>query len=352
MTDSQVPAAWGDLLTSLTSAKGRVLVVGPVDCGKTTFTTLLAARRAAQTGTSFVIDADLGQSEIGPPACVSIGKFTREMSVLSEAQVILSSFVGATSPAGITSSIIEAVCHSIDAARDENVIVDTGGYATKPEAWLQISCLAAVVRPTNVVILQRGNEAAPLQRILGNTGAMQVHVPPLADSLQVKSREYRTQRRRLKFAAALHDAEILEFDFQSVPVIPTWLGAGAPLPAHLFTFAKQALAPSIRVYHAEQWGNQLGLLVSALPHPSAPAIHGIRSATKTSDVHCIPAPALKNKLVGLVAKSGTLLALGILEKLDCKRGIMGIRTNLRTAQSATALHLGRLSLRADGSEIN
>lgn len=346
-----MPAEWKEVLAKTSAAAGHVLIVGPVDCGKTTFTTLLAARRTSLNGSVVIIDADLGQSEIGPPACISAGIFDHGMSTMSQASVLYSSFVGAVSPAAVTASMVKALLQVLNAVSGPRCILDTGGYALRSEAWQQIMCLAAAIRPTDIVLLQRANEAAPLERMLRLLPNVAVHAPLLPNNLQVKSREYRSQRRRMRFSAALNPSSLLEFDFAATPLVPTWLGTGNAVPSHLYAYIKQALAPSIRLYHAEYWGNQLGLLVSAEPLAKSPALQSIRSATKTTEVHCILAPMLKNKLVGLVSHNQSLLALGILEKLDCKRGVLGIRTTLRTTQSVGAIHLGHISLHADGSEI-
>ncbi len=351
MTSASIPGEWDEVLQRVSRAKGHVLVVGPVDCGKTTFTTLLASSQASTAGSAVVIDADLGQTEIGPPACVTVGSFSSDMSALSQASVLHSAFVGAVSPSGVTSMLIGALCQCMAATSDVRLIVDTGGYAMRQDAWEQIISIAAVVQPSDIVLLQRSHEVAPLERMLRLLPGVTLHVPPLAAGLQIKSREYRSQRRRIKFSAALTPSSLLEFDFWSTPVLPTWLGTGKTLPTHLYSYVKQVLAPSVKVYHAEQWGDQLGLLVNVEPTPSAPALHAIRSATKAVDVHCIPAPSLKNRLVGLVAQSRSLLALGIVEKLDCRRGIVGIRTPIRTPLSVAAIQLGRLNMRADGTEI-
>jgi polynucleotide 5'-kinase involved in rRNA processing len=64
-----------------------VLVLGARDTGKTTLVTYLAHALLADGGSVVVVDADLGQSEIGPPTTVGLGYLRGRVARLAAPEV-------------------------------------------------------------------------------------------------------------------------------------------------------------------------------------------------------------------------------------------------------------------------
>src|SRR5919197_322767 len=87
-----------DAIATLTSHPGRIFVVGGVDSGKTTFARRLALA-ALESGQSVaLVDADLGQSTIGPPGTVGLKLVTGREDLEEGAPPDAMAFVGAISP--------------------------------------------------------------------------------------------------------------------------------------------------------------------------------------------------------------------------------------------------------------
>src|SRR5437764_3353946 len=76
----------------------RLIVVGGTDTGKTTFCTLVANEALAKGRRVAVLDCDLGQAEIGPPACVGLGLPTERIGSLGDVRPASLAFLGLTSP--------------------------------------------------------------------------------------------------------------------------------------------------------------------------------------------------------------------------------------------------------------
>jgi polynucleotide 5'-hydroxyl-kinase GRC3/NOL9 len=118
------------------AARSRLtLVVGDVDTGKTCLATFLANGLLARGFRVGVVDADLGQSEIGPPTTIGLGHVTRALTRLGDAEAVGLSFVGSTSPRGHVAVTVEATYRM--AARAfalglERVVVDTCGLIEGP----------------------------------------------------------------------------------------------------------------------------------------------------------------------------------------------------------------------------
>src|SRR6266481_3255971 len=152
------------------AARARVtLILGTSDTGKTFLTARLAAALAARGERVAVVDADVGQSEIGPPTTVGLGRVSGALARLGDAEVIALEFVGDTSPVRYIRETADATGRLVRRALDagfERVLVDTGGLVEGP---LGLALKRAKVRaadPDLVLVLQRREESEPIERAL------------------------------------------------------------------------------------------------------------------------------------------------------------------------------------------
>jgi polynucleotide 5'-hydroxyl-kinase GRC3/NOL9 len=118
------------------AAAARVtLVLGATDTGKTTLVTRLAGALAAAGRSVGVVDADLGQSDVGPPTTVGLGRVRQPIAHLADAELIALEFLGATSPARCMRETAEATARLVRRALDlgcDRVLVDTSGLVAGP----------------------------------------------------------------------------------------------------------------------------------------------------------------------------------------------------------------------------
>jgi polynucleotide 5'-hydroxyl-kinase GRC3/NOL9 len=152
------------------AARVRVtLILGTSDTGKTSLTARLAGALAARGERVAVVDADVGQSEIGPPTTVCLGRVTGALARLGDAELWALEFVGDTSPVRYIRETADATGRLVRralAAGFERVLVDTGGLVEGP---LGLALKRAKVRaadPDLVLVLQRRDESEPIARAL------------------------------------------------------------------------------------------------------------------------------------------------------------------------------------------
>src|SRR4051794_11788550 len=90
--------AYGRLL----AAPGVVVLLGGIETGKTTFGIELARRSAAAGVATAIVDADIGQSVVGPPTTVGLKMIRSDEDVTSESLRVTDAigFVGTISPRG------------------------------------------------------------------------------------------------------------------------------------------------------------------------------------------------------------------------------------------------------------
>jgi polynucleotide 5'-hydroxyl-kinase GRC3/NOL9 len=179
------------------AARVRVtVIVGAGDTGKTTLAAQLASALAARGARVAVVDADVGQAEIGPPTTVSLGAVTRPLTRLRDAERLALEFIGDTSPVrriGHTADASGRLVRRALAGGFAHVIVDTGGLV---EGALGLALKRAKLRaidPDLVIVVQRKDESEPLLRALG--AAERPAIVRLAAS-PAATRRTQTQRRQ------------------------------------------------------------------------------------------------------------------------------------------------------------
>ena len=127
-----IPPAWDWSADQIVRHKWRkILVLGGVDRGKSTYCRFLT-RRCLETGQRVaVVDTDVGQKDIGPPATLTLG-YPEVAQSLAEVPPVAWYFLGATSPAGHLLPMIVGVRQLVDTARAAYVIINTTGFVTGP----------------------------------------------------------------------------------------------------------------------------------------------------------------------------------------------------------------------------
>lgn len=344
-------AVWEETLTALTTSEGGILLLGGTDMGKTTFARLLVNRLTEAGQSVAVLDADLGQSEIGPPACVGLAFAECPALALSDLPPQALAFVGSSSPPGALLEHVAATRRLADLIGPRRLVVDTGGYIHGPNARRLHLTTFDLLSPAHVVGLQRANELEPFLAPIRRREGCRIHTPPIPAVISRKSPKFRAQRRAMRFAATFQDAKLTTYSLDDVALIGPWLGGGVPVAANLLKFLNLALAPHARVYYAEMCDRHLGLMVS---HPVAPTFPGLGLAQqelRAQSVSLTVAPRLKHLLLGLEGGNGRLLGLGLLEALDFRRRTLGVLTPVRAPAAARILRFGLLRIAPDGTEV-
>lgn len=202
------------MLAAFEAAAGArvTMVVGPSDAGKTTLTTVLASALAARGDRVAIVDADVGQSEIGPPTTVGLGRVRGALARLGDAEVLALEFVGTTSPARAVRRTAGATGALVDRARAagfERILVDTSGLVAGPFGrWLK-RVKMDLVRPDLVVVVERDHEA----EAVAHDAALRPDVRVLRVRAAPRARRRRQEERRR------HRAHALAAYFAGAPVL-------------------------------------------------------------------------------------------------------------------------------------
>ncbi|MFN3804152.1 MAG: Clp1/GlmU family protein [Pyrobaculum sp.] len=112
---------------------GVVALVGPVDSGKSGLSTFLLNRYVSQERKVCVIDADVGQSDVGPPGLVSYSCATGPVVHLSELAPHGGYYVGSVSPQGVEELLLAGVMYCLKKAAEGQpylTVINTPGWTS------------------------------------------------------------------------------------------------------------------------------------------------------------------------------------------------------------------------------
>jgi len=181
------------------------MLMGGVDTGKTTLG-LMAARIAVNEGrTVAFVDADIGNTTVGPPACVGL-KVIRSADDLDTIGIPDQlHFVGTISPSRLVLQEVVATAAITDRARDlaDHVIIDTTAVVSGVAGETLKYHKAELCRPDLVVALQRGGEMEPVVGMLRRFLGVEVSVAPSDPNVNPVSPDERSDRRKAAFRKAL-----------------------------------------------------------------------------------------------------------------------------------------------------
>jgi len=191
---STIPVSWREAVSALVElGEGTAVVVGGADAGKTTLCTFLANSLIREGRRVSVVDADIGQTDLGPPTTMGAGEVTRYAVSLSQIEPSERLFIGFTSPGRVKGKVIRCVKRlaARRAGPEKLVIVNTDGWVTGSEA---VAFKAEMLGELDADVALGIGGAADVSGILqaGDRAALLVSSPDIVkERTQVDRRELR-----------------------------------------------------------------------------------------------------------------------------------------------------------------
>ena len=187
------------------SRPGVYMLIGGLDTGKTTLA-MQAIRNAVHAGhVGVLVDADVGRTSVGPPACVGMRVF-RDHDDLDEVDKPEAlHFVGTTTPARLVLQQVVATAAMAQRARNvgEVVIIDTTAVVTGVSGETLKYHKTELCRPDRIVALQRGEEMEPLVGMLRRFLDVEVTTAPTDPAVDPMPPDVRARSRADAFRRAL-----------------------------------------------------------------------------------------------------------------------------------------------------
>lgn len=220
-----IPPAWEWSAGQIVQHRWRkVLVLGAVDRGKSTYCAFLSQRCLAAGLRVAVVDTDIGQKAIGPPATLTLG-YPEVAQSLAEVPPAAWYFIGATSPAGHLLPMIVGLRHLLDLTRAACVIMNTTGFIHGPGRVLKGYKIEAM-QPDVIVALEQGRELRAVLQAYRHYRILRL--PPSAHAT-TKTPEQRRAARERAFGAYFAVAHSVELALRRVIFQRALLFTGRPL---------------------------------------------------------------------------------------------------------------------------
>lgn len=334
-----VDATWTAALAAARAAR-VTLLLGESDTGKTSLAAWLAAALLGTGDSVAVVDADLGQSEIGPPTTVGLGRPRAGFARLGDAEFDGLCFVGATSPRDHVAETVLATRRMTDRARAlgvERVIVDTSGLVQGERGRALKQAKDDLIAPDLVVCLQRDGECEPILRPYAGGRAPRILRLAPAPAARRRSAEARRLHRERALGAYFAGARAVTLDLDRVVLREPALYAGPALSAR----EMEALAAGLddAVLWAERRGAEVAVVTPGRLRASQ--LRDFAAAHPTTPLVDHALDDFQDALAGLDAASRETVGLGIVRAVDFVKRIMVVETPVAEATIA-AVRLGRL----------
>jgi polynucleotide 5'-hydroxyl-kinase GRC3/NOL9 len=335
---------WERLARNVVQPQQIVLVIGAPDVGKSTFCRFLVERGVTSGLKVGFVDADVGQSQIGPPTTIGLEILAPNMPAQSAEQLAGEAdalyFVGWTSPEHHLLQCVTGTRLMVDAALEADadfIVIDTTGYVEGMPAIVLKQHKIEVVKPNHLICLRRSRELEAIVAPFGGADTIQTHRLSPHRRVTSKSDEFRRRYRELSFAHYFSDCVqgTLPFDQIRGQRTPFFNGRQAnPKEQEILSnFVDD------RVFYAE-WGHRSLALITPDVLPSLIQAQ-LKSYFSLKDLVAETSEYFERCLVGLLDASGKTISIGVIDAVDFSAKQLKIRCKARAAAKTKTLQFGR-----------
>lgn len=318
------------------------MVIGPGDVGKSTLAAALASALHAEGRVVGVVDADVGQSALGPPTTIALGRVRGPLAGLGDAELLAMHFVGATSPAANPVGTVVGTARMVSRARAlgmERVVVDTSGLVAGDLGQTLKHAKIELLAPDLVVALQRAGECeAILSPWRAASRPRIVRLAPPA-AARVRRAEERRRFREEALARYFKGAGRLTLDLTRVVLRRPALFLGRPLPEPLLVAAAEVVGQPL-LWAERRDGEVAALVAEPLSPEETRALAGLLGAGSVA-VHALA--DLVGVLAGLHDAEGETLGLAVVHDLTLTPPALHVTSPVTTPPAAVTIGRARWS---------
>lgn len=335
---------WENLARKVLHPQQIVLVIGTTDVGKSTFCRFLIERGVTSGLRVGFVDADVGQSQIGPPTTIGLKVFATNDSTDNLEEIGREPnalyFVGWTAPERHLLQCVVGTRLMVDAALKmgaDFIVVDTTGYIEGDAAVVLKQHKIELAKPTHLICIHRSRELEAIVAPFQGDNTIQTHRLLPHRSVRSKSDDFRRKYRESSFARYFSDCvqEMLPFDQIHGQRTPFFNGrqANSKEQEMLSDFVDD------RVFYAE-WGHRSLALVTLDTLPSLIQAR-LKNHLSLKNLVVETPQYFERCLVGLLDASGTTMSIGVIDAVDFNAKQLKIRCKAGTAAKTKTIQFGR-----------
>jgi polynucleotide 5'-hydroxyl-kinase GRC3/NOL9 len=292
-TEISAPDEWYPLLDVLKEEKGIAILLGATDTGKSTLAKFLITNLCQHGLKIALVDADIGQSFLGPPATIGLSVFKSDPDwqlILSPPEIF---FVGSITPEGHFPIHLKGVKRMVDKAPSygaELILVDTTGFVLGEGGRELKKRKIDLLSPRFILALQKSDELEPILEHYKEGALPRIFRLPLSEQARPRSMEERRIYRTDKFQEYFNHSVVQELAIEE------------------FQIEGEVLDPN----------------GETLPLDWALKIHGL--------------------LIGLKGSNDETLALGLIKNSVPEKKIVRVSTPLREIEKVKTIQLSSLKV--------
>jgi polynucleotide 5'-hydroxyl-kinase GRC3/NOL9 len=222
---STIPSSWHSALGAICEMKeGKVLIIGGADVGKSTLTTFLANGLLREGINCRIVDADIGQADIGPPTTIASAVASDYVFSLVDLNPSTSIFVGHTTPNKVQTKLIHGLQKLSNHEQQSLTLINTDGWTLDPEAIVYKLEMVEEILPDLVLGITVGKELEPLLSRID--ASMRIEAP---QTVLARSRSDRREIRTAGYRRYLDGGKTRTYQRHEVRVtFPDVLKLGRP----------------------------------------------------------------------------------------------------------------------------
>ena len=215
------PKEWHDLMNVLKEEKGTSILLGATDTGKSTLANFLIFNLCQKGLKVALVDADIGQSFLGPPATIGLSVFKSDPDwqlVLTPPEIF---FVGSITPEGNFPVHLKGVKRMVDKAASNGVdviLVDTTGFVLGEKGIELKRRKINLISPRFILALQKSDELEPILEHYKENALPRILRLPLSEQVRPRSMEERRIYRTDKFQEYFKHSVIHEFAIEELQI--------------------------------------------------------------------------------------------------------------------------------------
>lgn len=366
----QVNRDWRKLASQIVKPQQIVLVIGATDVGKSTFCRFLADFALAAGFKVACVDADIGQSRIGPPTTVGMKSFAPDEKTelpldehlsksvpicyneqnRAENRVVFDGtadrvyFVGDVSSRGHFLGLLTGIRLMVDSARETGadfVVIDTTGYIHDPPAVILKQHKIELVKPNHLVCMGRSAELEQITACYRQQEWLNIHCLLPHRRVRQKSSRARRQYRNDQFDTYFSGSSIQKLRFEQI--------RGGRTPFFIGRVANEkeleilSQLSETEIYYAE-WGHRTLCLIAA-EHLSKATFTHIKNYLSLTRVTAEVPAYFKRRLIGLIDDAGNTYAIGVIEAVDFQEQELSIRCKTDAIKHTCAIQFGTYQLK-------
>jgi len=334
-TDLEIPPSWSQALRRIVENPGVILVVGGTSSGKTTFCKLLALDGVKAGLRVSYVDADIGQSTVGPPGCIGWAIVSTRGALREQALW----FIGAFSPAGHLPEVITGTHALVDRALQHDsqlVVVDSTGLVRGWTGFQLKTSKAQLLRPRHLVLFRKKQELGPLSTVLSGLHGVRVHRLRVPAGVRERDTAERRAYREVRFREFLAGCSELSFPFPDLFLWGrNWFQSGVPLNQAERAELEQRL--QMTLVHAERTA---GLTFVVRASWQAERYAESVPASRQRGVRFLPIDAWVGRLCAVEREPGDAVAVGKLLSVDFRTRTIRLLGKRFTRGHGSLLRIG------------